>query len=1707
MYNELLGQWVFSVLNKHFEDQKNENTNKIFIKINGLSANHIEAVLNNLHEKNDILEKYYTPIIRTIKPVEDYSQYSLQPIETSTWLRNNTQSGHALVMIINELTPEAQSLENLFSIDEAYLLSENGFEVLYSILSTEYKYAAEEIDTIKEFINMYNKLAEPQLRTLLRFLDNVIRDSSPSIVQKIQANLLELNLFKDSQLVIGKQGIKRLKSNYLLANLQKQSGQLDPERLQNNLYSFLDKEESNEYNSELWNVVRPEDFERYALDFINQKDQALLNFEYEIIESVFNFRVVTSLPEKIYTALPTETYTDEQKQKAEDGIAAVEKNDNPDEMQEFLEEFETDLVGNSQLVKTITRRIEKLRHPKDYHDLIEALLYETFEMIEEHSDKLNSSNFRFELSIKTRKAPENIKQLLNIYLSNIEKVVPSIFIKDGAVNGIGTDEAVNDKFILLGLKLIVNGEQIAKENFKLTGLHTLVLSSLIDPILSGKLPYIKEYQDEELEVLDVASELTTNVEGYLSINEKGMQEHYDMFTSFLSYHLRILKQIIEHGAFSVDINEYENKLASLLQGVHSSVTICSFIYKHLNYIGAIDSLDIKQGQAGYGYERLLTIFNPIRLVSYLHRYKALQNNINEWVLKAENDQLEVTNLTDYLSHVRERTLNLAPRYFSSDGDDSFLLENNEVLGEGSFILNTRRNENMDHLSQELSEELIKTVSGYFEVYPYAKDGLDILFLYCQSSEIIIKSIDLLYKKFKDLTKLKITVHSTKAAQLHQRINQWLMLKEEYANPGGSSKFPKVEVKIISGNSINQISSQIKENMVDADLVVLADYFGQSNQIKYEFDKIDVKSDNEWFGVVYKEPLLKTEVMKKISYISETLPTPLKDFYQLQYIYQKKEMLEDDELYVLKNKISLSNFSDNELIDFMHDNFNWIMFMDRYLDKSLLEKASSKAQIIQYKSKAGSNKNYKLIVSSSEYIKKLNSKEDDYEYFDRLGKKLSLVLKNKTVKKENIVEAVNNVKSISGALVLKAIGPGKYSHELMATHLSKQQRQVDEKDLQVWSVCDELPWFAKNKKRPDLVITTIKETNDKLLVNFELLELKFINLSIFERERYDAIKQVQQGMLVYEKLFNFNDGKADSDYWKNELIHYFIEREAYSPEHAHLLKKLQETNVNSIEVDISSSIDVYCYTSNLNQYGFESISEGVFVEMLEGEYKNNIFNRAYILNALGVTELDEPKYDEFDSTFSSFHRNLEETYEDRIIDENDEEGHPEDGEGDTNTPSDLSVTNSTEPNNAEGEEPTKDPMPEEIGIEDTPEKGQDARVTDTDEVATKENDSQSLRYPEVIALSGVELDHEEPNHDHTEVKRKYVSNIERHFNRNNLNVKVKEVIVGSTVIRLILSIPSSISIDKITRRRQDIQLWLELDQEPHMFIDKNGLNIDILREDPDIVYFEEFMKITRAQLNDKVKDTNLLAPLGVDPLNNAISIDFSNPTTPHLLTGGTTGSGKSVTLNSIILGTMCLYDTSKLQFVFIDPKQVEFTVYNNLPHTKAVITDINEAVATLDRLVDEMESRYQLFAEEFVSNLDEYVSETKNTLPRILVVFDEFADFMSQDKEIAQKVENAILRLGQKARAAGIHLIICTQNPKSDIINTNIRNNLGARLALRATDSTASNVILGDSGAENLGGKGDFLAKTASQKVIRGKSPFLTPKVKRALLKHFKQADK
>lgn len=209
-------------------------------------------------------------------------------------------------------------------------------------------------------------------------------------------------------------------------------------------------------------------------------------------------------------------------------------------------------------------------------------------------------------------------------------------------------------------------------------------------------------------------------------------------------------------------------------------------------------------------------------------------------------------------------------------------------------------------------------------------------------------------------------------------------------------------------------------------------------------------------------------------------------------------------------------------------------------------------------------------------------------------------------------------------------------------------------------------------------------------------------------------------------------------------------------------------------------------------------------------------------------------------------------------------------------------------------------------------------------------------------------------------------------------------------------------------------------------------------------------------------------VGVDMRGKMVLRDLAKM--PHLLVSGTTGSGKSVGLNSFIMSLIAKKQPSELQFVLIDPKRIEFSMYNNQRYMlRPVITDMQAASSCLKQLAEEMNKRYSLFEREMVRNISEY-HEKGLEMPYIVCIIDEFADLIMFDKTVEKQVQI----LAQKARAAGIHMVIATQRPSVDVITGSIKANLPTRLAYKVASPADSMTILNTTGAEDLLGKGDSL---------------------------------
>ena len=264
---------------------------------------------------------------------------------------------------------------------------------------------------------------------------------------------------------------------------------------------------------------------------------------------------------------------------------------------------------------------------------------------------------------------------------------------------------------------------------------------------------------------------------------------------------------------------------------------------------------------------------------------------------------------------------------------------------------------------------------------------------------------------------------------------------------------------------------------------------------------------------------------------------------------------------------------------------------------------------------------------------------------------------------------------------------------------------------------------------------------------------------------------------------------------------------------------------------------------------------------------------------------------------------------------------------------------------------------------------------------------------------------------------------------------------------------------------------------------NTVGIELPNNIRENVYLSEIF----SNADFKKKDIKLPIALGKNISGKPIVGDLASM--PHLLIAGTTGSGKSVCINTIILSLLYRHTPDKCKFILIDPKMLELSTYEGIPHLLCpVITEAKKAASVLGWVVKEMESRYRLMTKEGVRNIDGYNAKHKLPMPYIVVVVDEMSDLMLV---AGKEIENYIQKLSQMARAAGIHIIMATQRPSVDVITGTIKANFPTRISFQVTSKIDSRTILGEQGAEQLLGKGDMLYMSSANRIVRIHAPFVS----------------
>ena len=315
-------------------------------------------------------------------------------------------------------------------------------------------------------------------------------------------------------------------------------------------------------------------------------------------------------------------------------------------------------------------------------------------------------------------------------------------------------------------------------------------------------------------------------------------------------------------------------------------------------------------------------------------------------------------------------------------------------------------------------------------------------------------------------------------------------------------------------------------------------------------------------------------------------------------------------------------------------------------------------------------------------------------------------------------------------------------------------------------------------------------------------------------------------------------------------------------------------------------------------------------------------------------------------------------------------------------------------------------------------------------------------------------------------------------------KIKKVSHGPVVTLNEFEPAAGIKVSKVINLSEDIARNTSSESARISTIPgRSTIGIELPNNLRENVYLSEIIS------SNEFSKKEIKLPIALGKSISGIPITGDLTSMPHLLIAGTTGSGKSVCINTIILSLLYKHSPDKCKFILIDPKMLELSTYEGIPHLLCpVITEAKKAASVLGWVVKEMESRYKLMTKEGVRNIDGYNNKHKLPMPYVVVIVDEMSDLMLV---AGKEIENYVQKLSQMARAAGIHIIMATQRPSVDVITGTIKANFPTRISFQVTSKIDSRTIIDEQGAEQLLGKGDMLYKSSANKIVRIHAPYVS----------------
>lgn len=1048
--------------------------------------------------------------------------------------------------------------------------------------------------------------------------------------------------------------------------------------------------------------------------------------------------------------------------------------------------------------------------------------------------------------------------------------------------------------------------------------------------------------------------------------------------------------------------------------------------------------------AGSSGESMLMLgTHPLKL-RWIAQYLDKSEEIAEKALEGDlpvNSQNE----TLYLDWLSSRSPQQQPAvHISASGQHLMSSGDVGLMEEYHLPSGSPDSEYSESFSPQITAEIVSQIITYLETHPYKKDGLSVLVMTPTAPRFAADLVTAIRKG--EWSSLRVSIHlATPKLFWESATNHIERVPSDTRMTGNRKVSPPLELTLYDFSSDASPAELFKDLQVD--LAVVPQFFHGSPDIQENTEPS--RHEIGVFNPLIDQPTyVYGGTQGGVISVSQRPrnPDPSLAAWSSMVVRQHRrkpvssQQPENSDFLELR----LDFHKASALFTDLHGRAHWVITVERYITREQIEELDNRPDILSVRDRVGPGNIYTMIVSS-----------DAGRHFitRRLERRLSQIVEDSGKDPNRITTPLaekiyDETREIAPRLALKAMGISRVTEEILGLAVgrgiiaSRMPASVT-RGIVAWISLDEhQDWFGGSAStRADLCRITLDYSGDKLAVDLLVAETKL------RKGGYDAhgVTQVEvtmellKGFLVQNNADNL---KIDSQMWRelllaaietanNDAVQYFGSHSEGEIGSGHRLPIGIRNEFRNGNFQLRSVEGLY----SICIYGKDQLTGLTTSEEPSGVSVIRSSGSQLLALISGESEVPEPGHITPLAENSS----------------NAATNEPADGNQQPNE-TDASLQQPEEPGQS-GDEDDQEPLPSApvTGVPDSPPVSVFSAEPSGVGLNEKELDE---RYQAILDTYS---EFEVPVHKPETKEDWYVE--------------------GPASILFRLTPGHGVDVKKISDKAENLRLKLKLEESQNVrfSIDKGFITIDVPKS-----FADRYFVAAQDLWNDWSRpEKALAAPLGQDRFGKPVDINFSSSNSPHLLIGGTTGSGKSEALNTILGGLVKHYSADELRLMLVDPKGTELQHLAEDEHLEGEIGwDDDEAIELLTKVVGEMERRYSIFKEARKRSLPEYNSAVTRSerVPWWFVVLDEYADLTS-DSDKKKKIEACLKRLAQKARAAGIHVVIATQRPSADVISSNLRSNLPAQLALKVKSATESRVIMDETGAETLNGMGDSFLKS------------------------------